>query len=593
MRLFRSRPQTRLRWGALLAWLTRLAFVPLLPAAEPQPPVPRPHSFRSAITGREVHFDILLPPDHSDSATNRYPVVYWLPDSPPVQGSPGRFGLAPAVVHDAIQQHIIPPLVVVYVRDGSETFYTDAATGLTPSSSTLVLELVPAVDRAVRTLPTRSNRSVLGLGRGGFGALRFGLLYPDTFGAAGGFSGAFHSAEAFTTNATLRPTFVEAFATGFDHVATNHPVFLVQSQRDRVRLRSGFRLTVSKQGPFLSENRLLRDQFRSQRVPVEWTESSLSLPVDQPLPESVARDALEFVASWLETARSPDADGPWVNTPTNLPPRLQHHTVYSPILERPVGYSLYLPPGGESNRTASLPVIYHLHGRGEDETAHLETTGYLDTAVRLGEVAPCAWVWLYGGRNSWFMDTADGKVLAESAFLEEIVPAIEARWNLGGSPARRALDGWGMGGFGAVRYAGLAPPFFGAALLHNPLLPNLAVMPERYPDAWVSVFNADTRRFTQIEPFGLLTRNAPALKSVVRFRIVAGQRSPSQPDAARLRTHLESLGLPVEYSEVPAAAGTGPDLYRSTGLQDLQFLWKALTRPEDLVRPSRPETTPF
>ncbi len=535
------------------------------------------HTFHSRILDRAVPFAILPPPGYSRAATNRFPVLYWLPDS---AGSTGAAVLDPRLVHDAIRLHILPPILVVYLLDGAQSFYTDAPSGLAPSASVFIDELIPAVDRSFRTIANRENRALQGVGRGGYGAVRFALALPELFGSAVAYSGAFPTAKDLATRIDLRATFAEVFGSSYERAATNHPAFLAQRRADRIRGRTGLRLVVADQDPRLAGNLALREVLRTTRLAADWSESRKPLPLDQPLPPDTALDGLEFAASWMGLARSPSRDGPWVNPPQPVPPRLRHHVVHSDILDRPVGYSLYLPDRPTAQATNESPVVFHLHGRGEAESSHIETTGYLDGALKLREVQPFAWVWLCGGRNGWFMDSSEGRVPSQSVLLEEVIPRIEARWNLGGSPRRRAIDGWGMGGFGAARFAAMHPPIFGAALLHNPILPELATLPSRYPDAWISVYNTNPDFFAATEPFRLLTRHAESLRPLTRFRIVTGERSPALADSRRLRDHLISLDLEVEFEEVPGVAGSGPDLYRQTGLLDIRFLGKAVNRPE-------------
>lgn len=563
-------------WSFFIVLAFLLATVSLTSHAA-NPPQLRQQSLASRILGRDIPFEILPPPGYTTNATNRFPVLYWLPDR---SSTSSVATLPPQVVHDAIRNQILPPLFVVYVRYGADSFYTDAASGLTPAATTLVHELIPTVDRTFRTLPDRQNRAIQGIGRGGFGAVRLALAYPELFQSAASHSGTFYSANTWATNTALRDSFRETFGSSFERAATNQPVYLAQVHPHQIRGRTGFRLAAPRQSPFYAETRALRDTLQKHGITVEWTEGTENPPGNQALPENVAVDALEFAASWMGLARATDRDGPWVNPPARLLPRLQHHLVYSESLERPVGYSLYLPPQRSASTPQELPVVYHLHGRDEDESRHLETTGYLDVALSLKEVEPFAWVWLYGGRNSWFMDSAGGRVPAQSVLVDEVIPAIERRWNLGGSPVRRAVDGWGMGGFGALRYAALHPMTFGAALIHNPVLPDLASLPSRFPDAWISVFNTDPRYFAENEPFRLLTQHAETLRPLVRFRVVVGGRASARDDVGRLRSHLDSLKFAAEWEEVPTVAGAGPELFRQTGLRDIQFLGKAVHRPE-------------
>jgi putative tributyrin esterase len=57
-----------------------------------------------------------------------------------------------------------------------------------------VQELIPEIDAKFRTLANRENRVIAGLSMGGYGALKFGLKYPEKFVLAGSFSGALGAA---------------------------------------------------------------------------------------------------------------------------------------------------------------------------------------------------------------------------------------------------------------------------------------------------------------------------------------------------------------------------------------------------------------
>jgi S-formylglutathione hydrolase FrmB len=79
------------------------------------------------------------------------------------------------------------PLIVV-MPDGGRGFYADAAEGYAFGTA-LGIEL-PALIR--QWFPTRLRWAVTGLSMGGYGAVRFGLAYPETFVSAVSHSGALH-----------------------------------------------------------------------------------------------------------------------------------------------------------------------------------------------------------------------------------------------------------------------------------------------------------------------------------------------------------------------------------------------------------------
>jgi enterochelin esterase-like enzyme len=121
---------------------------------------------------------IYLPAGYATSP-QRYPVVYMLFD--PIDFT--RHSAA-KVFDQAIAAKIIPPCIFV-VADFSTplgpSWYTNSpVTGNWDDFA--VKELVPYIDTNFRTLTRSSSRAIIGNFIGGYGALRLGILHPDTFG---------------------------------------------------------------------------------------------------------------------------------------------------------------------------------------------------------------------------------------------------------------------------------------------------------------------------------------------------------------------------------------------------------------------------
>jgi S-formylglutathione hydrolase FrmB len=114
-----------------------------------------------------------------------------------------------------------------------------------------------------------------------------------------------------------------------------------------------------------------------------------------------------------------------------------------------VGWSLILPPGGEQE---SLPVVVALHWLGAD---HRLLTGrelgldrYLAQHVQDGGT-PFAIAAPDGGTGYWHPHDGDD---AGAMVTDELLPILQQR---GYDTTRIGLLGWSMGGYGALRLAGL------------------------------------------------------------------------------------------------------------------------------------------
>jgi enterochelin esterase-like enzyme len=149
--------------------------------------------------------------------------------------------------------------------------------------------------------------------------------------------------------------------------------------------------------------------------------------------------------------------------------QLLRETFRSQRLGRDVAYTLYLPDLPPATSEPAL-VLYLLHGPGGDEKTWTGEDpmlrGPLVNAMRNGTLRPSVLVMPSVGRNSWWIDGAADA--AASAFLDEVIPTVEARLSFAVHRQRRALVGVSMGGFGALQLALSQPQRFCAAALISP-----------------------------------------------------------------------------------------------------------------------------
>jgi hypothetical protein len=130
---------------------------------------------------------LYLPPGYADQK-RRFPVVYYLNHFFEDHTAPFANHGAAALLDRAISQGVIGDVIVV-----TADFSTPAASSWYVNSSAtgnwedfMVRELVPYVDANYRTLASRDSRGVVGDSVGGYGAVRFGMRYPQVFGSVYG-----------------------------------------------------------------------------------------------------------------------------------------------------------------------------------------------------------------------------------------------------------------------------------------------------------------------------------------------------------------------------------------------------------------------
>ncbi len=173
----------RPKWAALLLMFLGPFATAQAPWVTPALRAPHVHfeTFFSDAVGQCVSYHMYLPSAYARRPTWRFPVIYWLHGS----GSATN-GVAQVSrwFHDAIEQGLIPPLIVVFPNGLSFGMWCDARDGRAPVETMLIHELIPYVDATYRTIATRAGRMIEGFSMGGYGAGRLGFKHHRLFAAA-------------------------------------------------------------------------------------------------------------------------------------------------------------------------------------------------------------------------------------------------------------------------------------------------------------------------------------------------------------------------------------------------------------------------
>jgi S-formylglutathione hydrolase FrmB len=143
----------------------------------------------------------------------------------------------------------------------------------------------------------------------------------------------------------------------------------------------------------------------------------------------------------------------------------------SRILGRSVPYCVILPPGYGEDANRRYPVLYYLHGLGDNQQMFVRSGGFnlieeLWDRHEIGDfilVSPA-------GYASFFMNSYDGRFRYEDFFIQEFMPFIENRYRVAARRESRGIGGISMGGYGALRMAFLHPQLFGSVSAHSAAL---------------------------------------------------------------------------------------------------------------------------
>jgi len=229
-------------------------------------------------------------------------------------------------------------------------------------------------------------------------------------------------------------------------------------------------------------------------------------------------------------------------------------TLESKILNQERTYAVYLPNDYDSSEK-SYPVLYLLHGLGDDQTAWIKlgdvqriTDESIDSGISSSMiiVMPDAGSGIVGYINQpnrdWFY---------EDFFFEELIPHVESKFRIKKGKKYRAISGLSMGGGGTLVYALHRPDLFSSAA---PLSP--AIGPTDLDDfhKWISRYNFYFN--DKIETQKLLNANHPLIliaeKSKQDLNSVAwyldcGDDDYLYEDSSLLHLAMKKKGVKHEY----------------------------------------------
>jgi S-formylglutathione hydrolase FrmB len=138
--------------------------------------------------------------------------------------------------------------------------------------------------------------------------------------------------------------------------------------------------------------------------------------------------------------------------------------VKSTAMSKDIEYSIYLPADYEtSNRR--YPVLYLLHGYGDDETGWTqfgEADMIMDRLLPQGDISSMIIVMPDGG-VTWYANSYDGKVNYEDFFIKEFIPHVDETYRTRPTKQYRAIAGLSMGGYGTLLMALKHPELFSSA----------------------------------------------------------------------------------------------------------------------------------
>jgi len=250
--------------------------------------------------------------------------------------------------------------------------------------------------------------------------------------------------------------------------------------------------------------------------------------------------------------------------------RIECNAITSRILHQSVRYCAFLPSsydatppstGSPAKDARRYPVLYDLHGLGDNEQSLLNTGAWsliqdLRAQHKIGDfliVTP-------DGGMSFYINSRDGRLRYSDFFLQEFMPSIERRYRVRAGRSARGITGMSMGGYGALRFAFAYPQLFCSVSAHSAALmakpprassqdegpPLAGMLGELFGNSFdLSFWNANS-------PFVLAKRNAAAIARLkIYFDCGSEDRYGFDKGASDLNVELDALKIKHEFHIYP------------------------------------------
>lgn len=261
---------------------------------------------------------------------------------------------------------------------------------------------------------------------------------------------------------------------------------------------------------------------------------------------------LTFNGCDKEGVLPPDPPPPFVRL-------LENQTVESTMLNRDMRYAVILPEDYPTSGE-NYPVVYLLHGFGEDETGWYkggQVQFYIDQNAAV--TVPMIYV-MPQGFNTYYVNKYNGHYPYMDYVVNELVPAIDSLFRTIPDAQHRAVMGYSMGGYGAMILPAKNPDVFKTSVVLSMSFRTdeqyLAEPQSVFDYQWGPIFGGTgtsgearlTDYFKQYSPFHFLgTPGSTAFDGINLFIDCGDDEETLSVTSDAFHDTLRSLGIPHEY----------------------------------------------
>ena len=286
----------------------------------------------------------------------------------------------------------------------------------------------------------------------------------------------------------------------------------------------------------------------------------------------------------------PGAGGPrgggannWVEPDETEPPGTQYRLFATPSrgANTQASYLVYLPPDYQTSGARRYPVLYWLHGGGGNQQQGGWMVEQLDRRIRRGALPPFIVILVQGLRDVRYINSKDGTRPVEDVIIKDLIPHVDATYRTISSREGRAVEGFSMGGYGALHLGFAHSELFGIV---SALAPSIGEMKDEAPIV-TEVFGYDQVFYDAVGPWTNVKEHAAAIRGRTEVRLLVGDQDRLLPVVKKYDQLLGSLNIEHQFAVAPGADHSEWQILQSLPFDGFAF-WKtafAQTQPTPRV----------
>lgn len=269
----------------------------------------------------------------------------------------------------------------------------------------------------------------------------------------------------------------------------------------------------------------------------------------------------------------------WINKFESDILGLNHDTFFSKSMQRDIGYGIYIPKKYKlkssiaTYRRDKIPIIYWLHGRGGDESTgfKLKIPEKFHLAIQEGEIKPAIMVFPNCGSFSMFCDSYDHSIMGETILVKELIPLIDSTYKIEDSGKLQAIEGFSMGGFGALKLAFKFPKLFSSVVTYAGAFHDLESLLTNRPEVFKAMFSSKVYYFKQNSPYILAEKNLELIKDNVKLKLLNGSHDFTLKNNYKINDRLDNLGIEYKFELLKGFKHDPKPYYETESLNGYKF----------------------